>query len=76
MNLIDKEHVYARAYDHWCEITGNGKSSLRNPLYNDHRKFTHWLKAEYGIQARLKNLVLDLTFPDAATETWFMLRYT
>ena len=60
---------------HWARDASGVSVILSNPLFNDHKKFRQWLMAEYGIQVRNQSLNPVMEFPDAVTETWFMLRY-
>jgi len=78
MTTAYQQHCYTQAYRHWCQETHRQGIylALTDPVYNNHREFHAWLHEQYGIQARLQNLVINLRFPDAATETWWALRYS
>jgi hypothetical protein len=68
--------LYTNAYRHWItQVEGESYTKV-DPLWNNHRRFWSWLCDNFRVEAKLKDLTVQLKFEDAAAETLFILRWS
>jgi len=76
MNSDTKIQLYTTAYCYWITRVEGKRYISIDPLWNDHRRFWSWLRENFRVEAKLKDLIVQLKFEDAAAETLFILRWS